>query len=298
METLLLKGKPVLDSIKAALVPRVENLKESAIVPQLAAILVGDDPASHVYVRNKSKAFKRLNCKSKTYKLPADTTEQDLLALIDSLNKDIDIHGILVQLPLPKHLDSKRILNSVSPKKDVDGFHPENLGLLLEGSPNFIPCTPSGVIEILKYYNIPVSGRHAVIIGRSNIVGKPMFALLAQKFETGNATVTICHTGTKDIAFYTKQADIIIAAVGSPNMVTGDMIKGGVDIIDVGINRVDDDSVKGYKLLGDVDINSVMGKANSVTPVPGGVGPMTITMLLVNTIKSAEKSKKYTLDYC
>ena len=298
METLLLKGKPVLDSIKAALVPRVENLKESAIVPQLAAILVGDDPASHVYVRNKSKAFKRLNCKSKTYKLPADTTEQDLLALIDSLNKDIEIHGVLVQLPLPKHLDSKRILNSVSPKKDVDGFHPENLGLLLEGSPNFIPCTPSGVIEILKYYNIPVSGRHAVIIGRSNIVGKPMFALLAQKFETGNATVTICHTGTKDIAFYTKQADIIIAAVGSPNMVTGDMIKGGVDIIDVGINRVDDDSVKGYKLLGDVDINSVMGKANSVTPVPGGVGPMTITMLLVNTIKSAEKSKKYTLDYC
>ena len=298
METLLLKGKPVLDSIKAALVPRVENLKESAIVPQLAAILVGDDPASHVYVRNKSKAFKRLNCKSKTYKLPADTTEQDLLALIDSLNKDIEIHGVLVQLPLPKHLDSKKILNSVSPEKDVDGFHPENLGLLLEGSPNFIPCTPSGVIEILKYYNIPVSGRHAVIIGRSNIVGKPMFALLAQKFETGNATVTICHTGTKHIAFHTKQADIIIAAVGSPNMVTGDMIKGGVDIIDVGINRVDDDSVKGYKLLGDVDINSVMGKANSVTPVPGGVGPMTITMLLVNTIKSAEKSKKYTLDYC
>ena len=298
METLLLKGKPVLDSIKAALVPRVENLKESDIVPQLAAILVGDDPASHVYVRNKSKAFKRLNCKSKTYKLPADTTEQDLLELIDSLNKDIEIHGILVQLPLPKHLDSKKILNSVSPKKDVDGFHPENLGLLLEGSPNFIPCTPSGVIEILKYYNIPVSGRHAVIIGRSNIVGKPMFALLAQKFETGNATVTICHTGTKDIAFHTKQADIIIAAVGSPNMVTGDMIKNGVDIIDVGINRVDDDSEKGYKLLGDVDINSVMGKANSVTPVPGGVGPMTITMLLVNTIKSAEKSKKYTLDYC
>ena len=298
METLLLKGKPVLDSIKEALVPRVENLKESDIVPQLAAILVGDDPASHVYVRNKSKAFKRLNCKSKTYKIPADTTEKDLLELIDSLNKDIEIHGILVQLPLPKHLDSKKILNSVSPKKDVDGFHPENLGLLLEGSPNFIPCTPSGVLEILKYYNIPVSGRHAVIIGRSNIVGKPMFALLAQKFEIGNATVTICHTGTKDIAFYTKQADIIIAAVGSPNMITGDMIKVGADIIDVGINRVDDDSEKGYKLLGDVDINSVMGKANSITPVPGGVGPMTITMLLVNTIKSAEKSKKYTLDYC
>lgn len=298
MDTILLKGKPVLDSIRSALVPRVESLKDNGITPRLAAILVGNDPASQVYVKNKSKAFEKLNCKSKTYNLVSNTTEEDLLKLIESLNNDVEVHGILVQLPLPKHLDSKKILNFVSPKKDVDGFHPENLGLLLEGNPNYIPCTPSGVLEILKFYKIPVSGRHAVIIGRSNIVGKPMFALLAQKFEVGNATVTICHTGTRDISSYTKQADIIIAAVGSPNMVTGDMIKDGVDIIDVGINRVDDDSVKGYKLLGDVDIGSVMGKANSITPVPGGVGPMTITMLLANTIKSAEKSSKLALDLC
>ncbi|MBT5078176.1 MAG: bifunctional 5,10-methylenetetrahydrofolate dehydrogenase/5,10-methenyltetrahydrofolate cyclohydrolase, partial [Candidatus Marinimicrobia bacterium] len=177
---------------------------------------------------------------------------------------------------------------SIDPKKDVDGFHPINLGNLLEGSPQFIPCTPNGVIQILKHYNIPVSGRYAVIVGRSNIVGKPMFALLAQKFEKGNATVTICHTGTPDITNFTKQADIIIAAAGIPHLITGDMISEGVDIIDVGINRVDDDSEKGYHLTGDVQYNSVLGIANSVTPVPGGVGPMTITMLLANTIQSAK----------
>ena len=177
----------------------------------------------------------------------------------------------------------------MSPKKDVDGFHPRNLGLLLEGNPNFIPCTPHGILEILKYYGIPVSGRHAVIVGRSNIVGKPIFALLSQKLEMGNATVTICHTGTNNLITHTKQADIIIAAAGSPNMITGEMIKVGVDIIDVGINRVDNNSEKGYKLVGDVDTQSVMGIANSVTPVPGGVGPMTITMLLYNTVIAAEK---------
>ena len=242
-----------------------------------------------MYVRNKARAFEKLNCKSQTFGLDSDSSEEDVLTLIETLNDDPTAHGILVQLPLPNHLDSKMILHTVSPKKDVDGFHPENLGLLLEGNPNFIPCTPHGVLEILRHYNIPVSGRHAVIVGRSNIVGKPMFALLAQKFEMGNATVTICHTGTKDLAAYTKQGDIIIAAAGSPNMITGDMIKEGADIIDVGINRVDDDSEKGYTLVGDVNTESVMGIANSVTPVPGGVGPMTITMLLVNTVKSAEK---------
>jgi len=289
METLLLKGKPVSDSIRLSLEPRVQSLKEIGIVPKLAAIIVGDDPASQVYVRNKARAFEKLNCESQTYQLDSRSSEEDVLTLIDALNNDPSVHGILVQLPLPNHLDSKMILHTVSPKKDVDGFHPENLGLLLEGNPNFIPCTPHGVLEILKHYDIPVSGRHAVIVGRSNIVGKPMFALLVQKFEMGNATVTICHTGTKDLAVHTKQADIIIAAAGSPNMITGDMIKEGADIIDVGINRVDDDSEKGYKLLGDVNTESVVGIANSVTPVPGGVGPMTITMLLVNTVKSAEK---------
>ena len=292
METLLLKGKPVSDAIRSGLEPRVKSLNEDGIVPQLAAIIIGDDPASQVYVRNKSRAFDKLNCKSHTYQLEADSNEQDVLVLIDSLNHDEEVHGILIQLPLPEHLDSKTILHAVSPEKDVDGFHPENLGLLLEGNPNFIPCTPHGVLEILKYYDIPVSGRHAVIVGRSNIVGKPMFALLAQKFGVGNATVTICHTGTKDLTAHTKQADIIIAAAGSPGMITGDMIKNGVDIIDVGINRVDDDSEKGYKLVGDVNTESAIGIANSVTPVPGGVGPMTITMLLVNTIMSAEKSRK------
>ena len=289
METLLLKGKPVSDSIRLSLEPRVQSLIEVGIVPKLAAIIVGDDPASQVYVRNKARAFRKLNCESQTYQLNSKSSEKDVLTVIDRLNNDPSVHGILVQLPLPNHLDSKAILHRVSPNKDVDGFHPENLGLLLEGNPNFIPCTPHGVLEILRHYDIPVSGRHAVIVGRSNIVGKPMFALLAQKFEMGNATVTICHTRTKDLASFTKQGDIIIAAAGSANMITGDMIKEGADIIDVGINRVDDDSEKGYILVGDVNTKSVMGIANSVTPVPGGVGPMTITMLLVNTVTSAEK---------
>tara|TARA_B100001750_G_scaffold231890_1_gene230483 strand:+ start:676 stop:1569 length:894 start_codon:yes stop_codon:yes gene_type:complete len=289
METLLLKGKPVSDSIRLSLEPRVQALIETGIVPKLAAIIVGDDPASKVYVRNKAQAFRKLNCESQTYQLNSESSEKDVLTVIDRLNNDPSVHGILVQLPLPNHLDSKAILHRVSPNKDVDGFHPENLGLLLEGNPNYIPCTPHGVLEILRHYDIPVSGRHAVIVGRSNIVGKPMFALLAQKFEMGNATVTICHTRTKDLASFTKQGDIIIAAAGSANMITGDMIKEGTDIIDVGINRVDDDSEKGYILVGDVNTKSVMGIANSVTPVPGGVGPMTITMLLVNTVTSAEK---------
>ena len=206
------------------------------------------------------------------------------------LNNNKKFHGILVQLPLPSHIDSKKVLNHVDPSKDVDGFHPLNLGCLLEGNPGFVPCTPHGVIKILEYYNIQTSGKHVVIIGRSNIVGKPMFALLSQKFKMGNSTVTMCHTGTKDISYFTKQADIVIAAVGVPEMLTGEMIKEGACLIDVGINRVDDpSSEKGYKLVGDVDLNSVMEKAAYLTPVPGGVGPMTITMLLYNTIQSAAR---------
>ena len=291
METLLLKGKAVSDAIRSGLQSRVISLHKNGIVPQLTAILVGDNPASQVYVRNKARAFEKLNCKSKTFQLEADSDEADVLTLINRLNGDESVHGILVQLPLPPHMDSKNILHSVSPDKDVDGFHPKNLGLLLEGNPSFIPCTPHGVLKILKYYNIQISGRHAVIVGRSNIVGKPMFALLAQKFDMGNATVTICHTGTKDLISHTKQADILIAAAGSPGMITGDMVKKGVDIIDVGINRVNDNSEKRYKLVGDVNTPSVMGIAHSITPVPGGVGPMTITMLLYNTVLSAEKCR-------
>ena len=292
METLLLKGKAVSDALRSGLEPRIHSLKDDGIVPKLAAIIVGEDPASQVYVKNKARAFEKLNCKGQTFNLEADSDEQKVIELIEMQNLDDTVHGILVQLPLPSHLDSKKILHTVSPKKDVDGFHPQNLGLLLEGNPNFIPCTPHGILEILKFYEIPVSGRHAVIVGRSNIVGKPMFALLCQKLEMGNATVTICHTGTKNMISHTKQADIIIAAVGSPNMINGDMIKEGADIIDVGINRVNDNSEKGYKLVGDVDTKSVMGIASSVTPVPGGVGPMTITMLLCNTVIAAEKCQK------
>ena len=293
METKLLKGKPVSNHIKSSLSKLISNLKEDGIVPGLAAVLVGDDPASHVYVRSKSKVFESNDCFSETYKMSKDSSEVEILDLIDKLNNDSRIHGILVQLPLPNHLDSKKILNKVNPSKDVDGFHPLNLGSLFEGNPNFIPCTPNGIIQILDYYKIETSGKHVVVIGRSNIVGKPMFALLAQKFKVGNATVTMCHTGTKDTSYYTKQADIVIAAVGVPEMLNSDMIKEGACLIDVGINRIEDNSSdKGYRLVGDIDIKSVMGKASSITPVPGGVGPMTITMLLYNTVIAAQLSKK------
>ena len=292
MDSLLLNGKPVSDELRSKLKSRVNDLALIGIVPKLAAILVGDDPSSKVYVRNKEKAFEKHVCRSETYNLSANINEKKILDLIDELNNDIDVHGILIQLPLPRSLDSQKILHFVSPQKDVDGFHPYNLGCLLGGNPTFIPCTPNGILEILKYYNIPVSGRHAIIVGRSNIVGKPMFALLAQKFKLGNATVTICHTGTKDLIDHTKRADILIAAAGSPEMINGDMVKEGVDIIDVGINRINDNTKKGYHLVGDVDTESVMGIAHSITPVPGGVGPMTITMLLYNTVIAAEKCRQ------
>ena len=293
MDTKILFGKPVSIHIKDQLSKDITELKEANIVPGLAAIIVGDDPASQVYVRNKSKAFKINGCYSETFPLPADTSEEDLLALISNLNNNNKFHGILVQLPLPKHINSKKVLNHVNPAKDVDGFHPFNLGHLLEGNPSFIPCTPNGIIKMLEYYNIETAGKHTVIIGRSNIVGKPMFALLAQKFKIGNSTVTMCHTGTDDISYYTKQADIVIAAVGVPEMLKGDMIKEGACLIDVGINRVDDpSSEKGYKLVGDIDAESVKKKASSLSPVPGGVGPMTITMLLYNTVHSALISNK------
>jgi methylenetetrahydrofolate dehydrogenase (NADP+)/methenyltetrahydrofolate cyclohydrolase len=203
---------------------------------------------------------------------------------------DNNIHGVLIQLPLPKHLNEEAVLNAINPNKDVDGFHPINMGKLLIGLPDFVPCTPQGCLEILKYYNISVQSKHVVIIGRSNIVGKPLMALLSQKFEVGNATVTICHTGTDDISYYTKQADIIIVAIGKALFLTSDMIKKNVDIIDVGINRIENDSEKGYKIVGDVDYDDVIDKASSITPVPGGVGPMTITMLLNNTVIAAERS--------
>ena len=291
MSVNFLLGKEVSAHIKKNLSKEIVALKKKNIIPGLAAILVGEDPASQVYVRNKSKVFKKNHCYSETFLLKHDSTEKELLDLITTLNNENKFHGILVQLPLPNHINSRKVLQHVNPRKDVDGFHPYNLGSLLEGNPNFIPCTPNGIIKILEFYKIETSGKHVVIIGRSNIVGKPMFALLSQKFKTGNSTVTICHTGTKDISYFTRQADIVIAAVGVPEMLTGDMIKEGTCLIDVGINRVDDsNSQKGYKLVGDIDLESVIPKASFLTPVPGGVGPMTITMLLYNTVKSAINS--------
>ena len=288
MSVKILSGQPVAEKHKQLLSKRIDLLKKENIVPTLAAILVGDDPASKIYVNTKHKTFTKHNCKSIVYEKNNSITESDLINFIDSLNLDSNIHGILVQLPLPKHLDEKKILSSIDPNKDVDGFHPMNVGKILIGSPNFIPCTPYGCLEILKFYKINVSSKHVVILGRSNIVGKPLMALLSQKFEVGNATVTICHTGTPDLKLHTRIADIIIVAIGIPLFLKSNMIKNGVDIIDVGINRLEDGSKKGYRIVGDVDYDDIIDKVNSITPVPGGVGPMTITMLLSNTVLAAE----------
>ena len=287
-----LEGIPVSRNIKETLKKRVKNLRDKNIVPTLAAILVGEDPASKIYVNTKHKIFIKNDCNSYVHKLNQNIKESELIKIINELNTDALIHGILVQLPLPKHLNENKILNTVNPNKDVDGFHPINVGKLFLGLPNFIPCTPNACLEILRFYGIKVKSKHVVIVGRSNIVGKPLMSLLAQKFEVGNATVTICHTGTKDISYFTKQADILIVAIGKPNFINSKMIKKGVHILDVGINRVPDDSEKGYRIVGDVDFKSVEDSVSSITPVPGGVGPMTITMLLKNTVQAAEKNIK------
>ncbi len=286
----VLLGKPVAEKNYSLLKDRIIKLKNEGIVPKLVVILVGDNAASKIYVNSKAKIFKQLNCYSEIIKLKENVSKNLLFKLINKLNKDTSIHGILLQLPLPKHLDSNNFLSKINPLKDVDGFHPENLGLLLQGNPRFIPCTPLGCIKILDYYKIDVKSKHVVIIGRSNIVGKPMMSLLSQSFEIGNATVTICHSYTKDLSEYTKSADIIICAVGRPNLINKTMIKEGCVIVDVGINRINDSTEKGYHIVGDVDYNSVSNIAGSITPVPGGVGPMTISMLVNNTILAAELS--------
>ena len=287
METQLLKGREVVSQINVELRTKISLLKKKGVVPGLAAILIGSDPASKVYINSKENAFKKLNCYTQTFLFNEDADDDEIISLIKKLNKNDKFHGILIQLPLPGKMAVKKILHTVEPSKDVDGFHPYNLGLLLDGDPNFIPCTPNGIIEILKFYKIDTLGKHAVIVGRSNIVGKPMFALLSQNFKMGNSTVTICHTKTKNLKEITLKADILIAAVGVPNLINGSMVKKGVDIIDVGINRVSDNSIKKYKLVGDVFTEDVIGIANSVTPVPGGVGPLTICMLIHNTVKAA-----------
>ena len=285
----LLLGKPVADKKYLLLEDKIKFLKTKGIIPKLAVILIGNNPASKIYVKSKAKKFKTLNCFSEIFQLNENVSKEEVSSLIKKLNNDSSVHGILLQLPLPAHLDAYDFLSKINPMKDVDGFHPENLGLLFQGNPRFVPCTPLGCIEILKYYKIDVESKHVVVIGRSNIVGKPMMSLLSQ---AGNATVTICHSYTKDLSKYTMSADIIICAVGKPKLINRDMIKSGSIIIDVGINRINDDSKKGYHIVGDVDCDSVIDKTYSITPVPGGVGPMTISMLVNNTILAAELSIK------
>ena len=290
METKLLKGKPVSNHIKSSLSKLISNLKEDGIVPGLAAVLVGDDPASHVYVRSKSKVFESNDCFSETYKMSKDSSEVEILDLIDKLNNDSRIHGILVQLPLPNHLDSKKILNKVKPSKDVDGFHPTNFGRMALEMDSYIPATPFGIMEMLKRSEIDIKGKHCVVIGRSNIVGRPISILMSQKGNPGNATVTLAHSRTKNIEQLTQKADIIVSALGIPEFLKGYMVKEGVIVIDVGITRVQDDShPKGYVIKGDVAFDEVAKKSSYITPVPGGVGPMTIAMLLKNTLLSCER---------
>ena len=285
----IIDGKEVAGNFRTELKKRVEVCRGSGIVPGLCVILVGEDPASASYVKAKEKACLEMGMHSDNIRLPAETSQDDLVSLIEEKNRDSKIHGILVQLPLPDHINEEKIIMTIDPAKDVDGFHPINVGNMVIGKKAFLPCTPHGILVLLKSTGVRVSGSHVVVVGRSNIVGKPIANMLFQKTEYGNATVTVCHTRTKDLAFHTRQADIIIAAAGMPEMITADMVKEGVVVIDVGVNRVEDSTKKrGYRLVGDVDFEAVSKKASFITPVPGGVGPMTITMLLANTVESAE----------
>jgi methylenetetrahydrofolate dehydrogenase (NADP+)/methenyltetrahydrofolate cyclohydrolase len=283
MAATLIKGSEISKQIREELKQEVSQLKEKHnLVPGLATILVGEDEASKVYVGQKEKACKELGIHSERINLPGNTTEADLLTLIENLNKNNKIHGILVQLPLPKHINETNVLYAIDPKKDVDGFHPVNVGKLMLGEPDFIPCTPHGIQQLLIRSGIETNGAEAVVVGRSNIVGKPIANMLFQKKKGANATVTVCHTGTKDIAAHTRQADILIVAAGKPKTITADMVKEGVVVIDVGVNRLP------TGLVGDVDFETVKEKAKAITPVPGGVGPMTIAMLMYNTVHAAK----------
>ena len=289
MSAKIIDGKQIAAQMRSELKAEVEKLKQRGVVPGLGVILVGSDPASQSYVTAKERACEEMGIYSDDNRLHAETTQKDLIALISRMNADPRINGILVQLPLPKHLNESEVLLAVNLKKDVDGFHPTNIGRMVAGQKAFLPCTPHGVIQLLLRSGVKIEGAHAVIVGRSNIVGKPLANMLIQKSPTGNATVTVCHTRTKNLARHTLSADIIIAAAGSPNTITADMVKDGVVVIDVGINRIADATKKnGFRLVGDVDFEAVKEKASLITPVPCGVGPMTITMLLYNTVESAK----------
>jgi methylenetetrahydrofolate dehydrogenase (NADP+)/methenyltetrahydrofolate cyclohydrolase len=289
MTAQLIKGAEIAKQIREELKTEIAELKEKHnVVPGLVTVLVGADPASQVYVGQKEKTSENLGIYSERYDLAENTTQEELMALIDKLNKDQKINGILVQLPLPKHLNEEEVLYAIDPKKDVDGFHPVNVGKLMIGKPDYLPCTPHGIQQLLVRTGVKIEGAEVVVVSRSNIVGKPIANILLQKADGANATVTICHTRTKDIAFHTKRADILIVAAGRPKAVTADMVKEGVVVIDVGVNEIGKTAEGKRILAGDVDFDTVKEKAKAITPVPGGVGPMTITMLMLNTVKAAK----------
>lgn len=291
MRATILDGKKLAADMRAEIAARVAELKaETGVTPGLGVILIGENPASLSYVTAKEKACADAGMVSRDIRLPADTTREEAIAWVRKLNDDPAIHGILVQLPLPKQIDESAVIDAIVPEKDVDGFTPVNVGRMMIGQRCFLPCTPHGIIQMLLSAGVETSGKHAVVVGRSNIVGKPVSHLLMRKAKGGNATVTVCHTGTADLAAFTRQADILVVAAGHPGTVTGDMVKPGAVVIDVGVNRIPDASrPKGFRLAGDVDFDSVSEVASLITPVPGGVGPMTITMLLYNTLESAAR---------
>ena len=289
MKAQLIDGKLVAKNVRRSLSHRIEALKACGVVPGLAAVLVGEDPASATYVNSKAKACDKLGLYSDVIRRPASLSQEHLLDIVRKLNDDERIHGILVQSPLPPQIDELAVTLVIRPEKDVDGFHPQNVGMLLIGRPNLIPCTPHGIIKLLEYYRIDPSGKEVVVVGRSNIVGKPVAALLMQKAGMANATVTVAHSRSKNLPEIIRRAEIVIAAIGRPGTITADMIRDGAVIIDVGVNRVYDPTTeKGYRLVGDVDFNGCCDKASFISPVPGGVGPMTIAMLMANTVTAAE----------
>ncbi|MFC1962578.1 bifunctional 5,10-methylenetetrahydrofolate dehydrogenase/5,10-methenyltetrahydrofolate cyclohydrolase [Chloroflexota bacterium] len=293
MTATIIDGNQVAAEIRQELKARVEKLGREGVVPGLAVILVGEDPASISYVTSKAKGAGEIGVHEETIRLPASVSEEEVIQTVQRLNNDPKFHGLLVQLPLPKHIDEKRVSHTIAAEKDVDAFLPVSVGKLLIGEPDFLPCTPHGVQQLLIRSGNDPSGKHVVICGRSNIVGKPLMAMLIQKQKGANATVTMCHTGTRDMAHFTRQADILIAAAGSPYIIKADMVKEGAVVIDVGVNRIPDETRKsGFRLAGDVDFEAVKEKASFITPVPGGVGPMTVTMLLMNTVVAAEKKRK------
>ena len=293
MTARILDGNQTAAEMREEIRLQVLKLKEEGVTPGLGVLLVGNDPASRSYVTAKERACEKAGIYSSEIRLPEEASLEDILAVVKEFNRDERIHGILVQLPLPDSRMEQVVLEAIDPAKDVDGFHPVNVGRMMLGLPAFLPCTPHGILHILKRAGIETSGRHAVVVGRSNIVGRPLANMLSQKSALGDATVTICHTRTRNLAEHTRRADILIAAAGRPGTVTADMLKEGAVVIDVGVNRVDDASrERGYRLVGDVDFDAVKEKASAITPVPGGVGPMTITMLLFNSVESAQRTRK------